>query len=135
MLASASPSWAGVSDRVQFEIKPRVVSQIIDRVEGETRLLVASNTAFNVSAKGMVGNISVQIEETGYVSGTSFGAAAQLPGDITQETFLTSRFEAPIYSADRKTARHSGTPLDQAVLIRVSYSGPTHPTLIVQPDM
>jgi len=134
-LSAASPSWAGTSDRVQFEIKPRVVSQIINQVEGETRLLVASNTAFNIRASGMIGDISVKVEETGEVSGTAFGTSAQLPGEVSQQTFLTNPFEAPIYTAKRKTARSSGTPLDQAVLVRIFYAGPMHPTLIVEPNM
>lgn len=126
---------AGTSDRVQFEIKPRVVSQIVSRAKGETKILVASNAAFNVSAAGMIGDVTVTIEEAGHIDGTSFGASAQLPGDRTQTTFVTTAFETPIYQAEEKTAQHSGTPLEQAVLIRISYSGLVHPEIKVQPSI
>lgn len=132
-LGTASPSWAGTSDRVRFEFKPKVVSQIVDRVEGETKLLVASNSAFNISAEGIIGMVSVKIEKKGVISGINFGSAAQLPGSIEHTTFLTSHHSATIYTAARRTARDAGKPIDQAVLILITYSDSTHPSFILEP--
>ncbi len=104
----------------------------MERTQGETTLLVASNAAFNISSIGMVGNVTVTVEKTGDIGGTTFGASAQLPGQRTQSTFLTTAFETSIYQADEKTAYRQGSPIDQAVLIRISYSGVVHPEIKVE---
>lgn len=133
IFGTATPSWAGTTDRVRFEFKPKVVSQIIDRVEGNTKFLVASNCAFEINATGIIGQISVEFQETGFISGTDFGSAAQLPGKIDQTTFVTNHYASPIYTAERRTARHPGRPIDQAVLVSITYSNATHPTFIFEP--
>jgi len=132
-LTQASPALAGPSDRVSFQISPKVVSEVLERVDGETRLLVVSNSAFGIHASGLIGKVKVTIEETGSVGGKNFGSASQLPGQRTTETFLSSVLESPIYRGDRKTAQNPGSPIDQAVLVRITYSGTVHPRLTIKP--
>ena len=135
LLGQATPAFAGAADRVSFQIAPKVVSQVLERVDGETKLLVASNSAFNISATGMIGTIKVMIEKDGQTGGTQFGSASQLPGQKTAEIFLTSPLETQIYRSDRKTALNPGNTIDQAVLVRITYSSTTHPILIIEPEI
>ena len=125
---------AGASDRVRFEISPKVMSKVLDRVDGETKLLVASNSAFNISAMGMIGSVKIIIEKEGEINGSQFGSAAQLPGQRTTEKFLVSPLETLIYQSERKTARDSGNAREQAVLIRISYAGAIQPIFKVEPS-
>ncbi len=132
-LIQPTSAFAGASDRVSFQFSPKVASQILERVDGETKVLIASNSAFSIQATGMIGSIKVMIEKSGEINGTQFGSAAQLPGQTTTENFLTSPLETSIYQSERKTARDSGNILDQAVLVRITYTSAAHPTFIIQP--
>lgn len=135
ILIQASQSIAGTSDRVSFQISPKVVSQILDSGDGETRLLIASNSAFKINATGLIGEVNITIETSGQVGGSRYGGASQLPGQKATDVFLTSAFETPIYRSTRKTALDSGKPIDQAVLVRISYEGSPHPVFTVEPAL
>ena len=129
----SAPANAGASDRVSFDISPKVMSKVLNRVDGETQLLVASNSAFNISTTGMIGSVKIIIERNGKINGIQFGSVAQLPGQRATENFVVSPLQTLIYQSERKTARDPGNVIEQAVLVRVTYAGATHPTLIVEP--
>lgn len=133
LLTLSSPAWAGTSDRVSFDIKPRVISKLLNQAQGETKLLVASNAPFEINVSGIVGPITVTIEKGGNINGTVYGASAQFPGQETQITFVTTDLETSIYQADRKTALKPGKPIDQAVLVKITYDGASHPNIVLEP--
>ena len=122
------PAAAQIVNRVAFEVRPLVTAVEIPTAEpGISRFLVASNAGFSVKAKGVVGDVRVNVHVSGTMGGeTRFGDAAQLPGQKTSCASASS-ISSDIYKAYRKTAATPGTPPEQAVVFEFSYSANARP--------
>ena len=110
---ASTPAQAGSVDRVSFDIPARVKAQLVSHTPGVARYRVASNAGFTVRVKGVVGDVSVDLEEV--------GPAAQMPGAATQDNFVT-RCGTVVYRAVRKTALRPASRRQQSVIVEITYS-------------
>ncbi len=123
------PAAAQILSKVSFEIGPIVTAVEIPTSEpGLSRFLVASNSAFGVEARDVVGNVTVAVKVSGTMNGvTRFGDAAQLPG-FKSSCSQTTGFASSIYIADRQTAAREATLPEQAVVFEFRYAADARPT-------
>lgn len=134
MLPFSMPVAAQIIDKVVFSAPPRAAFIEIPQSEpGKTVLLVASNAPFSVISKGMVGNLSVDVEKQGFINGKPFGANAQEPGMGDGCVFQATPKSTRIYQSVRKTAARRGDVIDQAVKIEIRYDKLAKPVFDIKP--
>ena len=133
-ICGAAPvSASGISDKVSLDIDPVVIAKPVRISSGEQTFLVASNAPFQIISENYFGEIYVNVQVTGAIGGVAYGRQAQLPGPQAACQTLTSIFAQPIYSASTRTAANPGDPIDQAVLITVTYAPGFNPDLSIEP--
>lgn len=116
------PAAAQVAHTVMFKIEPHVVAEPIPGTPpGVSLFIVSSNAPFNVTAEGMIGELSVEVEASGVFGAQPFGSAAQLPGDATACATLLGPHEQTVYRATQKTAAKRGDGVEQAVMVTFRY--------------
>lgn len=122
------PATAQIVQKVSFEARPMVTAVKIPTVEpGVSRYLVASNAGFVLEANNIIGDITVDVHQSGILSeGNNFGASAQLPGPKLS-CRQTNGLSSIIYKANQKTSAIPGTPPEQAVMFEIQYSTDSRP--------
>lgn len=135
VFSTSSAAMAGIVDRVDFSVRPTVVSHVLETQSGVTKILVSSNTPFKITSEGFIGAIQITVQQSGEINGLNFGSASHLPGPSKSETFAMSPMETPIYRSERRTAGRSGSPLEQAVLVEISYAHLARPNFSVKPKL
>ena len=126
-MAIAIPAHAQAVDRVSFTIPQRVITATIPNQRAGAQLfLVSSNAPFAITAENAIGefNIALSIDGT---STLEFGTHAQMPGEATACTNVSSTLPIKIYEATQKTAAKRGDVLKQSVLVTISYDPEINP--------
>ena len=118
----ALPAAAQIVHSVSFKVEPHVVAAEIPlEMPGRRDFLVSSNAPFNIAATGMIGEIDVTVNLSGQMGELTYGQAAQMPGPEVSCAALISPNETQIYEAKVRTAAKRGTPVEQAVIISITY--------------
>lgn len=131
-LPFAIPAFAAFKDRISFSVPQKAISVPLPSVPGELRYLVASNAPFAIVSTGLIGEIDVEIIQSGNASGIDFGSKAQMPGTPGGCSFVTAAAPTRIYTANDKTAAKRGDITDQAVLVTVRFDPELSPRLSVE---
>lgn len=118
-------AFAAASDRVSFNIKPKVVTKLISAKPGERRYRVLSNAPFLISASGLIGPVKAGISDV--------GGNAQLPGPKRMCRRATGLLSSIVYRSKRRTAAKPGRPMSQSVIVTLKYDKDLAPKFKIKP--
>jgi len=122
------PAAAQIVDHVSFSVPEKVAAVQLDvQQDGLQRFVVASNGPFAIISENAIGAFNVQLTTKGDLNGQAIGSNAQLPGAEKNCAVATSQGPQKIYEAIRKTAKHRGEVLSQAVIVEISYDPVLNP--------
>jgi hypothetical protein len=99
---------------------------------GQKKFLIASNTAFEISAEHVIGTMNVKVVSSGSLEGLNFGSAAQMPGQPEKCKNLTSFLPSIIYRSNRKTALRRGDIKSQSVLVTLNFDAFADPEISIK---
>lgn len=125
------PAAAQIIDRVVFSVEPQTSAVLIDDIKGIKRFAVASNSAFYITAEDVIGDIRVEVRNSGTIGVARFGDNAQMPGAAL--SCSTMNFgQKTVYQAERKTAAEPGDVLSQAVMVIVEHDPEAEPVIRIK---
>jgi hypothetical protein len=125
------PAAAQIIDRVVFSVEPQASAVLIDDIDGVKRFAVASNSAFYVTAENVIGDIRVEVKNSGMIGSARFGNNAQMPG-VALACSTMNLGPKTVYQAERKTAAMPGDILSQAVMVVVEHDPEADPVIRIK---
>lgn len=122
---------AGAIDTVRLEVPQRVVVKKMPSQAGQTVLLLATNTPYEIKSEGVIGEMNISFTSSGVIRGHDFGSKSQTPLNHNQCVYLDNPRQASLFKSNFKTARAAGRPIEQAIIITITHDPAIRPKLSV----